>query len=170
MQHMSPERIDCLLTNYKPNRARLAHLRREADELRRNIQSEQMRAIETDAIHAQQYSGMPHAGAINRSVEDTALRYADGYQSPILRDWVRDLNAMEQEIASLEYAVGYVSEWLNELDEEERVVLISHTPIGPMSWRELAAASKRLLGYELSQSGLRKIGEAAKRRIYDMAR
>lgn len=170
MQHMSPERIDCLFTNYKPNKARLAHLRREADELRRNIQSEQLRAIETDAIHAQQYSGMPHAGTINRSVEDTALRYADGYQSPILRDWVRDLNAMEQEITSLEYAVGYVSEWLNGLDDEERVVLISHTPIGSMSWRELAAASKRLLGYELSQSGLRKIGEAAKRKIYDMAR
>ena len=167
---MSPERIDSLLTNYKPNKARLAHLRREADELRRSIQSEQLHAVETDAIRAQQYSGMPHTGAINRAMEDTALRYADGYQSPILRDWSRDLAAMEQEITSLEYAVGYVGEWLDALDDEERVVLISHTPIGPMSWRELAFASKRLLGYELSQSGLRKIGESAKRKIYDMAR
>ena len=167
---MSPERIDSLLTNYKPNKARLAHLRREADELRRSIQSEQLHAVETDAIHAQQYSGMPHTGAINRAVEDTALRYADGYQSPILRDWSRDLVAMEQEITSLERDICYVDEWLGLLNDKERVVIQNHTPIGKMSWRELALTSKSLLGYEMSISGLRKIGDIAKGKIKVMAR
>lgn len=166
---MTPERIETLLAGYKPNLARLTHLRRESRELLRSIEIEEQKAIETDSIHAQQYIGMPHAGAINRAVEDTALRYAGGYQSPMLRDWLNDLRAMESEIASLENAVGYVEEWLSALTYAERTVLTNHHPMGEMSWREMAFASKRLLGNEMSQSGLRKIGESAKRKIYQIA-
>lgn len=167
---MTEERITSLLANYRTNQARLIHLRREAQELRLSIQKEQQNAIGHAAIRAQQYSGMPHSGAINRSVEENAIRHADGYLSPLLRDWTRELAAMEDEIATLENAVGYVDGWLSVLDAREQIVITSHSPIGLMSWREMAADSKRLLGEYMSQSGLRKIGRAAERKIYSIAK
>lgn len=166
---MTEERVNDLLDHYRENKARLTHLRREASELRDAIEREKRAAIETDSMHAQQYSGMPHTGAINRAVEDTALRYADGYASPMLRDWMRDLDSMERELRVLENAVGFVDGWMEDLDEREQIVMRHHKPIGLMSWREMAADSKRLIGEYMSQSGLRNIGDAAKRKIYAIA-
>ena len=166
---MTKERVNDLLEHYRENKARLTHLRRECQELKAAIEQEQHSAIETEAVHAQQYSGMPHAGAINRSVEETALRYADGYQSPMLRDWLCDLASIESEIRVLDNAVGYVDDWFFALEARERTVMENHTPIGLLSWREMTVESKRLLGEYMSISGLRNIGDAAKRKIYAIA-
>lgn len=167
---MSPEKVNELLDNYRQNCARLDHLRIESADLLKQINAEARSALANDAIHAQQYSGMPHTGAINRAVEDTALRYADGYQNPTIRQWLNDHERMMEEIYQLERDVGFVNAWLGALTTQERIVIENHQPVGLMSWPELSASSKKLLGEHRSVTGLRNIGREAMRKIKTIAR
>lgn len=167
---MTPERVKELLEKYQSNRARLKHLHVEIAELQRAIEHEQRHALGDQAIRAQQYSGMPHTNAVNKAVEDAAIRFADGYQTPLVKQWRQDLDALQQEAVTLETAVGYVDVWLEALSDHERMVMLNHHPIGTMSWRELSAASPRLFGYFVSESGLRKIKERATAKINRIAR
>lgn len=166
---MTPEKVTELLENYRENRARLAHLRQEAEELQTALEAEKRRSIESDSIHAQQYSGMPHSGVISQQVQDLAIRYVDGYQSPMVKDWTQQLESMLQDIAIVERSVRYVDNWFSSLDEKERTVLTMHHPIGDMSWRDMAASSPKLFGYHMSESGLQKIAKAAKAKIIRIA-
>lgn len=167
---MTRDKVENLFESYRDNRARLEHLRIESADLLKQINAEARNALANDAIHAQQYSGMPHTGAINRPVEDTVLRYDGGYQNPTIRGWLDDHARMMEEIYQLERDIGYVDAWLGALDAKARTVLENHSPIGLMSWPELAAASVRLLGEYKSVSGLRTIKRQAMSKIFDIAR
>lgn len=167
---MAPERVKELMSSYRANRARLDHLRIESADLLKQINAEARNALANDAIHAQQYTGMPHTGAVNRAVEESALRYTDGYQSPLVKGWMQDHERLMDELYQLERDVGYVDAWLCALDAKERVVIENHKPVGLLSWPELAASSKRLFGEYKSQSGLRNIAREAMKKIYAIAR
>ena len=93
---MTPERVKELLEGYQSNRARLKHLHVEITELQHAIEHEQRHALSDQVIRAQQYSGMPHTNAVNKAVEDAAIRFADGYQTPLVKQWRQDLDALQQ--------------------------------------------------------------------------
>ena len=166
---MNPEQVNEKLENYRASRARLEHLKMEAEELLRQIQIEAANAAANEAIRCQQYTGMPHPSGVNRSVEDAAIRYADGYSGQLARQWENERAEMLREVGVLERSVRYVDTWLSALEEKERVVVTNHI-IDKVSWNELSAMSRSLFGYHMSVSGLRSIGREALRKIYDIAR
>lgn len=169
---MTTNTVNDLLDLYHQNLQRLHTLREQAEELRASIETESSHALEDAAIRAQQYSGMPHSGAINRSVEDTALRFADGYKPPNVQRWMDEHAHVMRQISGLSRDVAHVDRWLAAdnlaLTTQERLIVRAHR-VDHMAWRELSAVSTRLLGYHMSESGLRKLERRAMDKIYAIA-
>lgn len=166
---MTKDQIKEHLAQYRISRARLEHLRMEADELLKEINRAARSALADEAIRGQQYTGMPPAGSVRQTVQDTVIRYADGYVPPLIRDEMARHAELETQIRQLERDVRMVENWLGCLNDREKTVILQHHPVGELCWRELAAKSSKLLGESMSQSGLRKVAESAMKKIYAVA-
>lgn len=166
---MQPEIVDKLLTDYRTNQARFNHLYLDAMQMALKINEEARRAIEGDAIQAQQYKDTPPSGRISKPVEDLALRYMDGFVPDVLKGWMAESAAMQTELRELETSIVYVDTWLGALTEKERMVITEHMLDGK-SLKELEITSARKFGYHMSADGIRGIKRKALQKIYDIAR
>lgn len=165
---MQPHEVDKLLGEYRTNKARLAELELRNIERRARLASAQEKALEGDAIRAQQYTGMPHGNAVGRPVEDLALHYVDGYVPQIIRDERSDIEAEQREIDCLRMRVKRVDVWLWCLDIRARYV-ISAQMIEGHTWQRLEDGSSAVFGYHMTAGGLRKIKRRAMETIYAVA-
>ena len=166
---MDQDNVDKLLTEYRTNQARYNHLYLDAMNMVLQINAEARRAIANDAIHAQQYKDMPGGGRVSKPVEDLALRYMDGHIPDVLKGWMAESEAMQQEPMVLEFSIVCVDNWLGALTEKERMVITDHMLDG-RSLREMEITSAKRFGYHMSADGIRGIKRKALSKIYDIAR
>ena len=166
---MSPDAVRTHLTNYRANQARYNHLYLEAMTMAMQINAEARKALANDSMHAQQYNDMPKGNQLTKTVEELAIRYADGFIPETLRDWMEESEAMHTELRQLETSIAYVDTWLGGLGETDRIIVTAHD-VDDLTWPEVAINSPRLLGYHMSPDGLRKRHQKAMQQIYDIAR
>lgn len=165
---MKPQEVDKLLNEYRTNKARLAELELRVIDRRTRLERAQARALADDAIHAQQYSGMPHGNAVGHPVEDLALKYMDGYMPPMIRDEIADIEAEEHEMNCLRMKIRRVDVWLWCLDPRAKYVIRSQM-IDGSTWQTLEDGSDTMFGYHMTAGGLRKIKRRAMQTIYTVA-
>ena len=166
---MEKHDVDKLLTDYRTNQARVNHLYLDAMKMVKKINAETRRAIAEDAIHAQQYKGMPPAGRVSKPVEDLVMRYVDGHLPDLLKGWMKESEELQTELRQLETSIVYVDTWLGALTEKERMVITEHMVDGK-TLKELEITSARMFGYHMSADGIRGIKRKAMTKIYDIAK
>ncbi len=166
---MQPYEIDNMLVGYRQNKARLEHITLELARMNDELDSEEERAIINDAMHAQQYSDMPHGTDPGKPVETLVMRYMDGYLPAQVRDWMRERGDLEREQKTLAAVVRYVDTWLNALSLRERRV-IEDKLIDGRTWREMEADAQTIYGIPLTVGGLRKLKRRAMQKIYAVAK
>lgn len=166
---MTTIEVDTLLHNYRANVARYGTLSLTADKLSRKLKAEEANALAGEALHAQQYSGMPHGNKVNKPVEDLVLNFTAGHLPEQLKLWQAEAAALEREMVELKTDICYVDAWLGALTDKERTV-ITETLLNDRSMREVAFHSHKLFAYPLSADSIRGIKRQALRKIYDIAR
>lgn len=166
---MQPQEVDILLSTYRQNKARHGHLSLELATMNCALQREETRAIINDALHAQQYSSMPHGTDTGRPVEQLVIRYFDGYTPELLRQWQTEKAGMEREQKKLEELIGYVDTWLNALIDRERRVVVDKLVDG-RTWREMEDDAQSVFGIPMTVGGLKSIKRRAMQKIYAVAK
>lgn len=162
---MQPHEIDNMLSEYRQNKARHGHITLELARMNAELE----RAIINDALHAQQYSDMPHGTDAGRPVETLVLRYMDGYLPEQVKDWMRERTELKREQKALSVVIGYVDTWLNALSDRERRV-IADKLIDGRTWREMEADAQTMYGIPLTVGGLKNIKRRPMQKIYAVAK
>ena len=166
---MQPHEIDSMLSEYRQNKARHGHITLELARMNVELDAEEERAIINDALHAQQYSDMPHGTDAGKPVETLVMRYLDGYLPAQVKDWMRERTELEREQKALSVVIGYVDIWLNALSDRERQV-IEDKLIDGRTWREMEADAQAIYGIPLTVGGLKNIKRRAMQKIYAVAK
>ena len=165
---MNAELVDTMLRGYKGNKARSEHLRLEIERVEQNLLIESNNAIANDAIHAQQYSDMPHGSEVGRPVEDLVMKYAGGYVPPLVMGLQNELIAMRREYDLCIGCVRYVDAWMQALNEREREVVTLQLIEG-LYWSDVLYQLSKKYGLVFSKGGVRNIRNRAMEKICQAA-
>lgn len=162
------------LEEYHRNRQRVKELRKRNMELNLMIRREKESSLAAISLPGSMLTGLPsgRGGTAHSVVEDTAIRYADGYESPLILELKAERADICREMDGIQRAIDRVDGWLGEgneaMTDREKLVIRLHS-VDHISWRELSLRSGKLLGAKLSESGLRRIGKAAMWKLYQIA-
>ena len=166
---MQKDDVEKLLREYRAKKARYTTLTLTADRMQRLLEAEAQNALANDALHAQQYNGMPHGkGKANKPVEDLVLRYVDGYKPENQRNWEDEVRQMMREMVELNTDIQLVDAWLDALNDRERTV-VTETLINERTMQSLALASHRLFEHPLTVDSIRGIKRNALKKICEIA-
>lgn len=166
---MTEETVNTLLEGYRSNLARYECLAMTAETHRRQLEAEERNALANDAMHAQQYDGMPHGNKISRPVEDLVLRHTSGQVSEQIKLWRAEEAEMRAEMMELKRRIRYVDAWLNGLSDKERLVM-EEVYIKGYTMPEVAYHSHKLFLNPVTVGTVRGIKRQALKKIYDIAR
>lgn len=166
---MTQNDVDKLLHDYRTNVARYETLSLTVEKHRRQLETEEKNMLANEAMHAQQYDGMPHGNKIGKPVENLVLNSTAGYIPEQMRLWIAEANEMSREMDELKTDIRYVDAWLGALNDKERTV-ITEAMINDRSMREIALNSHKLFVYPLSTDSIRGIKRQALKKIYNIAR
>lgn len=165
---MMPNEVDAMLREYKTCMARGTHLRIEIEKMENLILKEIKNAIGEEALHAQQYSGMPHGSDMGSPVEDLVFKYLGGYTPPMVHVMQDELARMRREQTQCEKCVQYVDGWMQALNEREQEVVRLQV-IDGMYWGEILYRFAHQHSGIFSKSSLRRIKAKALEKIYRVA-
>jgi hypothetical protein len=166
---VTKDSIDQMFKNYNEYRGRCAHLEVKITETEKIIERLKETLIDDNVRITTHIDGMPPAQkGTSDPTGKLGAKVAAGYESDHIRQAEYDLAAFRQEFEQKAITVKFVNAWLQALDLKERFI-IEQKVIGGLSWRQLVFAFNREFGESYSQDGLKRIGQKAREKIYNIA-
>ena len=166
---MLPEKADQMLRDYKVFLGRckyltalICELKAEAAAWRENL------ADELAGVGAQNLDGMPHGTTVGNPTERLGIMLAEGFTPDGLKTLEEQIVDYQRELNEKSVTVHFVEAWLDGLTEKERWIVQMQVIEGAY-WREIVMEYHRRYGEEYSREGLKKIRDAAVRKIHQMA-
>ena len=157
---MRLEIIMVMLRDYNANKARLAHLELAANELRAAIEKEELNILRNEALRTPDSDGMPKGNAITSTVENIAIKVADGWTPEYLEEMKQELTMMVTEKSNLSRNIAYVDAWLSGLNEKQAWVIRNHI-IQDYSWYELMVKWRKEFDSPTSRNTLKRLKDTA---------
>lgn len=157
---MRLESIMVMLREYNANKARLAHLELAATELREVIEKEELNILRNEALRTPETDGMPKGNAIASTVENIAIKVADGWTPEYLEEMKRELVSMVAERNHLIRKVAFVDAWLSGLNEKQAWVIRNHI-IQDYSWYEMMVKWRKEFDSPTSRATLKRLKDTA---------
>jgi hypothetical protein len=161
---MTVEKMEDLLKAYNANKATLANLTMEEERLSAAIFDEINNFVANEATKSVQPDGLPRGNIISRRVEEIGIKALDGILPCHVKEWMKDLHKLQADIESLLYCVKTVENALQCLRANEKNI-IQKKLIEDVSWSELGCLSKKMFGYEVSRSTLKRWKAEALRKM-----
>lgn len=166
---MLPEKADQMLRDYKVFLGRCKYLSALIREMKADAAAwRENLADELSGVGAQNLDGMPHGTSVGNPTERLGIMLADGYVVDGLRDLEKQIAEYERELKDKSITLHFVEAWLDGLTEKERWIVQMQVIEGAY-WREIIMEYHRRYGEEYSREGLKKIRDAAVRKIHQMA-
>ncbi len=165
MQTIQPADVLVMLTEYRDNVGKCAHLEVTITRLETLLAQQRALLEDTASLHAQQISGMPHGSGTGDPVGRLACSLASGDTPSYIAELESDICRLKTERELYGSRVRYVEAWLKILPEQERYVLEEHTVNG-VSWRMLGFEFERRFKTSGAKSTLKRVHARALERIY----
>ena len=166
---MTPERVDYMLAHFRECEARCEYLKPAIWKFEKEIAALKASAIDdTISIGGQGMDSMPRASDIRSTVEDWAIRFADGYTPEHILEAQTELTRLKEEYENKHLVVLFVTAWLKALSNRERFI-IENKVIGNMYWRDLSSRFAAEFGETYTRVALKGIEKQAREKIYRIA-
>ena len=164
------EAVNDALKSYLNDKARALHLAIEISELARRVNSA-VASLESDETgpNAQVITGMPHGNKISTPTEDVAIRLADGWLPPEIKEMQEELQHKQTELEKLQARVKFVEAWMGVLTEREHWIVL-HQYIRAEYWRDILDDYSRYFGQYASKDTLKRLRTRALNEMYAVAR
>lgn len=133
---MEKAQIERMLLNYRETKGRLSSLMVQIGEVGRMLIQAMNSMIDDEVLSSAANDGQPHGNSVGSMVESIAVRYADGYLAPDVRELKQQYDALMLEVKRCESLIAYVDGWMKALPEKQRFVL-QHQVIDGESWKEV---------------------------------
>ena len=168
---MTSERVDELLSKYRENTGRCAHLKEAQKELEQQY----------NAIKATHYAtmldcgakwpdGMPHGTFTGNPTEQKAMKImADNYMSDEMRAIQAQIAENRKELAEKAVDIAYVDAWLTGLNERDRWI-INQQVIDKVPWRDIAILYQQKYFEARTKRSLQTIRDMAMEKVYQIAK
>ena len=166
---MSPDKLDEMLKNYRPLKARSAYLQDQLEELERKLILNRMMMIDEQVSLSQEITGMPHGTSTGDPTARLALDVASGKVSIFVRQIQDEIAATKRELGTIEPTLRIVGIVLQALSERECEVLEMRA-MDEMEWPEIQEQMNREYNNVYCQRTLQRLFERAMEKAYEVVR
>lgn len=165
---MTREQVDEHISAYLVQRARCDYLQLRIAELEKQLKEASADKIYDLVSITAKISDEPHGTDVSKPTERAAVKLADGYEPPQVKQLKRTLVVVRQYLALAETEVAYVDCWMRALSDMEYKVVYFHG-IEKRTWGECVNELQSQYGTYYSKPGLKKIYQRSMERVYRVA-
>jgi hypothetical protein len=162
------DQVLSMLSEYMITKGRCAYMEAKISVLEMEIRSAYASLVTDQVLASSGQDGMPRGNEISRTVENLAIRLADGWVPDTLRDMNAELSELYRQRDILKNVLARVDAWLKGLTDRQRFV-IEHQVIQNESWREVTNSFRQQFGESVSKDTLKRIKDRAVDTIISMA-
>lgn len=166
---MTPEKVDCLLRDYRSNLARCKYLEGLIPVLEEEVSALRQKAADDSVqLRGPSWDGLPRDTNLSNPTQDIGILLASGYQPDLLKEKEGELKAVREEYRRKVPNVIFVEAWLKGLTPRENWI-IQHHIIDAMTWNDVMTEYERTFGENRTKRCLQTLKRRALKKIYSYA-
>lgn len=160
MGSVQEEQLLSSLSEYNARKGKCAFVEAQIEDLERMIREAYATLISGQVLASAEQDGMPRGNQVSRTVENLAVRLADGWLPNDLRDMNEELSRLYRQRDILKSQVARVEAWLKGLNDRQRFV-IERQVIQGESWKDVTIQYRKMFGDSASKRTTQRIRDTA---------